>query len=344
MSKNILFIAPKYMDIYKDVISEMKQQGYEVDFIAEQFHKDDPDNIRGYAKFSKIFVNEKKFSKKIAKIWTDLLKSDNFNKIYDICFVLDGQSLSPVLFNELRNRNSNVKIVNYLFDTTTEVYHFEKNFQYFDKVFSFDISEVAKYNLNFLPIYWTPCNDNDVPKYDLFGFGAIKNDRYEMFSRLEKIAQKNNLTYFLKLFNFLNIRSMLLHRVKCAVYTLLKIPNIIPPKAILSSFSTKHTISPNEFRRYISGANIVIDTSSPFQDGLTARFMWSLGLGKKIITTNANVKRYDFFNENQILIYSASTTNEQIEKFLTSKYEMAHSQSEQIVQYRLDLWLKNILE
>lgn len=344
MSKKILFIANNYMDLHKDIIAEMERQNYEVDFIAEQFHRDDPNNIRGFTKFSKKLVNEKKFNKKIEQIWIDILNSDKYNKTYDFCFVLDGQSLSPILFKTLRERNSNVKIVNYLFDTTTEVYHFEKNFPFFDKIFSFDICEVEKYHINFLPIYWVPCDGGDAPKYDIFGFGAIKNDRFTMFSRLERIAQKNGLSYFLKLYNFLKIHNMFLYRIRCAIFKRFHIPNIITPKAILSSFATKETISPSDFRLHIAGAKIIIDTSSPFQDGLTARYMWSLGLGKKIITSNANARRYDFFDEKQVLVYSDSTTDEQIEEFLTSKYEMTPSQKERVIQYRLDNWLKTMLD
>ena len=109
MSKKILFIANNYMDLHKDIIAEMERQNYEVDFIAEQFHRDDPNNIRGFTKFSQKLVNEQKFNKKIEQIWIDILNSDKYNKTYDFCFVLDGQSLSPILFKTLRERNSNVK-------------------------------------------------------------------------------------------------------------------------------------------------------------------------------------------------------------------------------------------
>lgn len=295
-------------------------------------------------KFSKFFVNESKFKKRMEQRWLNLMQSDEYNKVYDCCFVLDGQSISPILFQELRKRNSNVRIVNYLFDTTSGVYHFEKNFRFFDKVFSFDICESKRYHIEFLPIYWTPCEESDAPEYAIFGFGAIKDDRFELFTRLEKIAQKNNLSYFLKLYNFVKFRSMFLYTIRCAVYRRLRLKNIISPCAIKSSFATKETLSPNDFRCHISGSKIVVDTSSPFQDGLTARFMWSLGLGKKIITTNANVKQYDFFDEKQVLVYSSSTDEKQIEDFLVSEFEMPEFQKERVAQYRLDNWLRKILD
>lgn len=343
MPKRILFIAPKYMNLYKDIIAEMERQQYDVDFIAEQSYMDDPDNIRGYARFAEFLTNEKKFKKKIDGIWSQLLEKPEYGKAYDYCFVLDGQSISSVLFQVLRGRNPNVKIVNYLFDTTTGVYHFEKNFQNYDKVFSFDLNESKKYQINFLPIYWLPCDEQPCPRYDIFGFGAIKDERYRLFVKLETLAKKKGLSYYLKLYNFVNVKVMLLYRFRYAVYQLIHLKNIISPEAILSSFSTRQTFSPNEFRRYIAGANVVVDTASQYQDGLTARFMWGLGLGKKIVTTNFNVEKYDFYDPKQVFIYHDSVDEGQLENFLMSEYKMDCAQEKKICSYRIDFWLKTLL-
>ena len=188
-----------------------------------------------------------------------------------------------------------------------------------------------------------PC-DEKIARFDLFGFGAIKDDRFELFSRLEQIAKKNSMQYFLKLYNFVNVKSMLLYRIRCLVYRCLGLKNVVSARAINSSFATKDTISPKEFRCRISESKVVVDTASPYQDGLTARFMWSLGLGKKIITTNANVKNYDFFDKKQVFVYTNTVTDEQIESFLTSEFEMTDAEKEHVAQYRLDQWLKKILD
>ena len=343
MRKKVLFVAPQYMELYKDITAEMERQQYKVDFIAEQSYMDDPDNIRGYARFAKFLTNRKKFKQKIDRIWSQLLEKPEYGKNYDYCFVLDGQSISSVLFQVLRERNPNVKIINYLFDTTTGVYHFEKNFQYYDKVFSFDLNESKKYQINFLPIYWLPCDAQSCPKHDIFGFGAIKDERYRLFVKLEKLAKKKGLSCYLKLYNFVNIKIMLLYRLRYVAYRLINLKNIISPEALLSSFSTKQVFSPNEFRRYIAGANIVVDTASRYQDGLTARFMWSLGLGKKIITTNFNVEKYDFYDPKQIFVYHDSVDEKQLEKFLSSEYEINDAQKKKICLYRIDFWLKTLL-
>ena len=45
-----------------------------------------------------------------------------------------------------------------------------------------------------------------------------------------------------------------------------------------------------------------MDVNHPLQYGLTSRSIEALGANRKLITTNSNVKAYDFFNENNILI------------------------------------------
>ena len=345
MSKKILLIAPKYMDLYKDIIEEMERQQYEVDFIEEKSYKEDPNNIRGLVRFSKWLVHEKNFKHKLEKSWFNLLQTKDYNKKYDYCFILDGQSISPILFHTLRERNSSVKIVNYLFDTTSGVYHFEKNFKYFDKVFTFDMNESQKYNIQFLPIYWKEIELKDsVPQYNIFGHGAIKNDRYQLFVKIEQIAKKNQLTYYLKLYNFIKAKNMLLYRIRYILYRLLHVKGIISPKIIMSSYSTKETLAPSIFRNYIANAEIIIDTSAPYQDGMTARFMWSLGLGKKIITTNQNVKKYDFYDEKQILLYDENVTDSDIENFFSSHFSPNMYLMNKLRKYRIDIWLKTILD
>lgn len=343
MKLKVLFVGPKYMNLYKDVIGAMERKGYGVDFLPEKTFKDDPYNVRGYSRFSKIFVNRKKFARKLDCYWTKLLNSSDYDKRYDYVFVLDGQSISSVFFDTLKKRNARVKFVNYLFDTTSGVYHFEKNFIFFDRVFTFDVTESQKYNIGFLPIYWMDNEETLVYRYNIFGLGAIKNERYALFSRIERIAKKNNLSYYLKLYNFVKVKNAFFYRFRCCLYSLLRLKNIVSLQAIQSPFATTESVPPRDFRKYIAGADIVIDTSAPNQDGLTARFMWSIGLGKKVLTTNSNVKQYDFFDEKQILVIDEKTKDDEIESFFLSEFSNAEKNKNRLLAYRIDNWLETLL-
>lgn len=344
MSKRVLFVAPQYMDLYKDIIAEMDRQGYVVDFIPEVSYKDDPLNIRGYSRFSKYLVSSQKFQKKINSIWKEKLGLSEYSKVYDFVLVLDGQSLSPLFFEILKDRNPNVKFVNYLFDSTAGVYHFECNFRYFDKVYTFDKKEAEKYHIGLLPIYWMECEKVDGPKYEIFGLGAIKNDRYELFKTIESIALQKGMTYYLKLFDFVRAKSMFLYKIRYAVYKMMGLEGIIDPNALKSHFATRESMAPANFRKHIAGCDVVIDTSAPYQDGLTARFMWSIGLGKKILTTNTKVSQYDFYDVNQVMIYTDETTRQDVEAFLGTRFDLCEKKKQLLHNYRIDCWVRSLLE
>ena len=344
MGKKVLFIAPPYMDLYKDIIAEMERQGYEVDYIKEMSFQDDPDNIRGYSRFSKLLVSEKRFSKKIETIWKELLSSEKYNKVYDILFVLDGQGIRPVVFEVLKQRNPELKTVNYLFDTTKGVYRFDNYFKYFDNVYTFDIEEAKDFNLNLLPIYWVNEKVYDPEAADVFGLGAIKNDRYKLFQIIEKISISNGMSVYLKLYNFVNVKSMKMYKFRCLIYKVLGLKGIISPEAITSKYATKETLPPSRFRKMIASAKVVIDTSAPHQDGLTARFMWAIGLGKKIVTTNQNVEKYDVYDPDRVYIYKNKTDEDELVRFITNTNKENILKLNSLDNLRIDNWIKRILQ
>jgi len=338
INQRILFIAPSYMDLYKDIIKEMERQNYVVDFIEEKSFKDDPLNNRGNKRFGKIWVNTSDFEKKIDSYWRSVLNEDRYSYAYDILFVLDGQSLRSVVFEILKQRNPKIKTVNYLFDSTG-IYHFEQNFDNFNHVFTFDPADADKYKLTLLPIYYVDESPCDHFHYHIFGMGAIKEDRYRVFKEIVDIAKKNNLTYFLRLYVFFDIKNRSLYRLRCKIYNLLGLDSI-SLEAIDSEFATKQTISPQEFRTYTYNSDVIIDTSAVHQKGLTARFMWALGANKKIVTTNRAVMDNSFYDKNQIYVMGEDRT---LENFIKGAYEPNKENLEIINRFRIDNWVRQIL-
>lgn len=333
------------MDLYKDIISEMQTQGYEVDFIPEGKYLQDPNNIRGYKGLKRIlFVHPQKFDFFLQKKWENVLAEEKFSKVYDILFVLDGQSIHPCVFEMLKKRNPELYAVNYLFDTTSGVYRFDLNFKYFDRIFSFDSADVQKYGLFFLPIYWVP-QKKEKKEIDVFGLGRYSEDRHKLFSELKDICEKKKLTYMLKLGTDIKDFSSRAY-LKWVICKLLgKTKGRISPQFRNSPLNTFENISPKEFRQLIANSEIVVDTSAPHQDGLTARFMWALGLQKKIITTNLSVEKYDFYLPEQIFIVkNGLKQSEALYKFIDSPYEMPPSIQEKVNRYMLSNWLRFVLD
>lgn len=341
--QRVLFISPIWMDIYKDIIGELEKQGYTVDFIPDKSYSEDPYNVRGKKIKSCLKSQREKFFKRMDCYWNEILETPQYNHSYDYLFVVDGQSIRPVLFSILKGRNPKVKCVNYLFDTTKGVYEFNRNFQYFDKVYTFDLEESKKYNIEFLPIYWVETDDAKEYEYDLFGLGRYSRFRYELFDFLNNISKRAGLKTFIKL-QIDAHPNFQLYKVKYAIRTLLgTAKKMFPPKVYLSELCTHTKISPNEFRQYICKSRCVIDTNPLHQDGLTARFMWALGAGAKIVTTNESIKTYDFYSPEQIFVVSSvSNLNDNCQKlisFIRADYTMPNDIKEITSNNRIDNWI-----
>ena len=94
-----------------------------------------------------------------------------------------------------------------------------------------------------------------------------------------------------------------------------------------------------EILNLYKSSTIILDINHPFQSGLTMRTFEALGAGKKLITTNGNIRKYPFYNINNVLVISR---NENIfpETFFQSKY--LEYDSEFYKYYSIEGWLLSI--
>ena len=337
--KKVLFIGPTWMDIYKDIIKGLEELDYSVDFLREKASRRDPDNVRKEFALPKWIYN-----KKIENYWKKILSSKEYNKKYDVLFVVDGQGLHPNLFSILKDRNPNLLSVNYLFDTIKGVYRFNKHFSNFDRVYTFDCSESKEYNINFLPIYWTP-SESAESIYKFFGMGGFSKERYMFFKDIADYSNDNNMHSFIKIHATIP-DSDSKYRLKYKLRKMLGLATYIPPEWYHTEIVCNNTIKPSLFRDYIYKSDIIVDTSPLHQDGMTARFMWALGAGKKIITTNASIENYDFYSPEFIYIadYRKSIkTDATFNEFVNNTYTEPLSRREIINKYRLDNWLRTLI-
>lgn len=342
--RQVLLIAPLYMDLYKDIVAELETRGYAVDFVPEQSQKGDPCNVRGYNMYKGVNLSKEKFDEKNRQRWVEIL--EQHKEKYDILLVIDGQSIDKILFEELKRRNSHLRSFNYLFDTTSGVYEFQHNFPLFDKVFTFDMVEAEKYNISYLPIYWIEATPSEKFHYDVFGLGALSQPRYELFKAVKNVCEKKEYSYFLKLLPNFHIKYMSLYKIRNVIRTMLGVDkrNIVSAKALTSEFIIEKGMAPSEFREYVYSSSIIVDTSAPHQTGLTARFMWALGAGKKIITTNQFVMRTSLFDPDKVMVFKEDTSMEQVYNFMSNNADDAYSCQEEIESYRIDRWLNTILQ
>lgn len=329
------------MDIYKDLISCLENKGWTVSWI-----KDNQISKNPYLRDTH-FWNRKPlylYNKEVENFWKTTLVDSKYDFSYDAFLAIDGSMVHPYLFETLKQRNPKVKKVLYLYDKIDGHFQINSFFSYYDRVFSFDKVDCKKYNLRFLPIYWFPAEKEEDIIFDIFGLASLRyesQDRIIVFEKVKKIAKENNLRDYIKLFYKISQNKY--------IYTLKYLTLRAFGKRSFSLNELKSndlfvfdSINPSEFRKVIQQSNIILDTQNPFQDGLTARFMWALGLEKKIITTNESVKDYDFYNNNQVFVLNDNYS--ELVDFIKKPFAMSDVQRDQIAKYRIDNWIDILLE
>jgi hypothetical protein len=148
----------------------------------------------------------------------------------------------------------------------------------FDKVFSFEKKDCKRYNLRFKTnfIYKTIDKTPEDYKYKVFNISSFDN----RFPVIKKIA---------KALDEMKIKS------KIIIFTSKE--NEEP----YIEFSKK-TLSIKENNQFLKESEIMLDVSRIGQEGLSFRVFESLGLKKKLITTNKDIVNYDFYNPENIFV------------------------------------------
>ncbi len=88
-----------------------------------------------------------------------------------------------------------------------------------------------------------------------------------------------------------------------------------------------------------TNTKVILDLPHPLQNGLTMRTIEAIGANKKLITTNEDIKNYDFYDEDNICILDKE--NITIEKdFFEKPYKKISKDIKN--KYSLDSWIEDV--
>ena len=91
-------------------------------------------------------------------------------------------------------------------------------------------------------------------------------------------------------------------------------------KAKLSEFENEK-IAPQQMMEVFEKSRCVLDSPQGGQTGLTIRTLECLGAKKKMVTSNADIKYYDFYDETNILIFEAGKPVDTNSPFFAAPYK-----------------------
>lgn len=172
-----------------------------------------------------------------------------------------------------------------------------------DKFYTFDEEEAEKYNFNFNTTYYSKLvklNDLEIEN-DVVFLGRAK-DRLEEIKKIEDKFHKLKITTDFKIIT-----------------------------------DEKDFVDYNDYLDMIAKSKVLFDYNAYNQTGLSLRAMESLFFEKKLITTNKNIKNYDFYNKNNIFIIGEDKYKD-LPSFINSDYEKINQ--EIIDYYDFDEWIK----
>lgn len=322
--KKILFFYTPFFNYEKEIINELKDKGAEIWSFSER----PSDNV-----LLRILIrlNKKIVEKYILHYYEKVLNSLS-GISFDYVFVLKAESFTPKVASLVKDRCPGSVFIRYFWDSVENYKDVDKVSDYFEHIYSFDYNDSVRYGYTFLPLFYSRSYEAianaDVPQtYDLMFAGTVHSDRYSFVSKISSQIQQLGGSCFCwfylptkLLFFKMKIQDKRMHSIKMADF------NFKPmPRASMFDIYSK--------------SRIQIDIQHPKQTGLTMRTIEALGAKKKLITTNKQVKEYDFYNPSNILIVDRK--NPVIPKeFLVSKWvEVPDSIYK---KYALRSWLNTI--
>lgn len=276
---------PEFFNYSRAIIEELNGKGYDVIFIKETVKKNFFDRI-----ISKI--DSKYFFRKFNNYFHTTINHNCKMKNVDLVLVIFGGNYllkEHVLF--LKNCFEHAKFIYYNWDSIANFPSILSFYKLFDKYYSFDEQDCKNYGFIFLPLFYIKENNaNNNAKYD---YGVVMTFSFKKAKGYFNILKSlpNNCSCYKYLYlgsRFTFFYNKLIH------YKIFK-------NFKMSDFQYKK-MSYDETINFYLNCKSVIDIPLENQNGLTIRTFEVLSLKRKLITTNANIRHYEFYCQDNIFV------------------------------------------
>lgn len=320
--KKILFFAPKFFGYEHAIKLKLESLGAEVDFFDER-----PSNTTWFK--SCLRVCRWMVRHIIRKYFTGIINTLPVNA-YDFVFLIKMEAMPKDCLTLLKRMQPRATFIYYTYDSVKNNHNAISCLNFFDRAFTFDRQDANDFNIRFRPLFFLDSYRN-IPQgklsYDWCFIGTAHSDRYILNKQFQRATQ----SYHLNSFIFLYIPSNIIYWIKKIL-----LPSFL--RASKSEFSFQ-PLTKAEIIAFLSKSVAVLDFQHPKQTGLTMRTIEMLGAHKKLITTNQDVRNYDFYHPNNILIINRNFI--QVDAaFFTTPYVKLDSQIYE--KYSIGGWLEEI--
>lgn len=256
----------------------------------------------------------------------------------DYILIIRGDMVSEKTLKRLKKVFPHAKLCLHLWDSLVNIKGITKRLKYFDYITSFDRNDCQKHtDFRFRPLF---CMDEynkeavdtrsveAVENVDIFFCGTIHSDRYKVIKAVE--SQCERLGFIYKGIHYLQSKFMY------SFYKIFKREFIGAKKADFCFVPMPTETLSDAVER----SKAILDIQHPKQSGLTMRTIEMLGMKKKIITTNKDIKNYDFYDPDNITVIDRSSPVIDAEIFNTPFMSIP---SDVWSKYSLAQWIYDVL-
>lgn len=309
MAGRVLMITPKFYGIENKIQAVLKESGYEVFWIENKTLALDYHGSESKLKLlRKIYF--RLFSPQARYLRKEFKKTENKN--FDILFVINAGVVCNYLLRTLKKKNPRLISIIYFWDSFSK-FNWTRELKLFDKAVTFDPEDAASHKLEYLPNFYIRPDFklNQERRYDLVFVGKFSCERLALLDHILNISDTNGLKSFIRLWPAykMYLHNRYLYRVlrrfgrKSEWIKDYKL-NFEAVEGILErKYLVNETISYEEAQRLMHCSNVVLDLPLRRQTGYTHRFIEALASGKKVLTTNGNVRKETFYNPEQIHVF-----------------------------------------
>jgi hypothetical protein len=305
MSSRILLITPEFYGVEKIIKTELEKKGFDVVWFGNMNLAFDYHGVKAKFKLLRriysflLAPNTKYIKRQLSKI------SD---QRFDILFAINGHSVCSYLFKKLKRKNPDLYSILYLWDSFS-MFKWTRELRYFNRVLTFDPEDSKNYHLEYKPNFYVINNQqiNSNAEYDLIFAGKFNQFRLNVIDKIISQVENSNIKYFIKLWPAYKIFP---HNY--LIYSLLKKINfnsnwtknyLLNYEAIEGIIKREFLIEKNlkyeEIQSQLLCSNVILDLPYKEQTGYSHRLIEALANGKKVISTNSNIKKERFYNSEQ---------------------------------------------
>lgn len=323
--KKFLVIMPDLYDYQRDICNTLEKRNYDVLVFSEQPGLIFSLIIKRLSKIlnTNLFYNIHnlilyfKISKKV--------KSCNY------LLIIRGDILNEKLILKIKKKilQEDGLSIYYTWDSFKFLNHKGSIGELFEKVFTFDLSDAHFKKWSFLPLFYSLDYNKKLSmnkiEYDFCYVGSFSLKKYDFYLKFKnenpskriyaKFFISKKFYYLRKLFdkNYKNI--------DCSILNFKKL-------------SAKEIV--NLYEKSLS----ILDITTEGQSGLSMRSIESIGVCRKLVTNNEDIRKYDFFNNNNIYVISNDSSCNISDDWLESKYTSSETIRN---KYSIDTWVDELL-